>query len=101
MVELEPVPDEENINSRFYGHAGDLDGHGRVEVMSDMSRFDARRLYLFITRHARFAGSRRAAHILENWSEYLPKFRKVMPLEYRRALKEMAKDQAAAMQAAE
>ena len=101
MVELEPVPDEEDINTRFYGHAGDLDGHGRVEVMSDMSRFDARRLYLFIARHARFAGSRRAAHILENWSEYLPKFRKVMPLEYRRALKEMAKDQAAAMQAAE
>jgi glutamate synthase (NADPH/NADH) large chain len=101
MVELEPVPDEEDINARFYGHAGDLDGHGRVEVMSDMSRFDARRLYLFIARHARFAGSRRAAHILENWSEYLPKFRKVMPLEYRRALKEMAKDQTAAMQAAE
>ncbi len=101
MVELEPVPDEEDINARFYGHAGDLDGHGRVEVMSDMSRFDAQRLYLFIARHARFAGSRRAAHILENWSEYLPKFRKVMPLEYRRALKEMAKDQAAAMQAAE
>jgi glutamate synthase domain-containing protein 2/glutamate synthase domain-containing protein 1/glutamate synthase domain-containing protein 3 len=101
MVELEPVPDEEDINSRFYGHAGDLDGHGRVEVMNDMSRFDARRLYLVIARHARFAGSRRAAHILENWSEYLPKFRKVMPLEYRRALKEMAKDQAAAMQAAE
>jgi glutamate synthase domain-containing protein 2/glutamate synthase domain-containing protein 1/glutamate synthase domain-containing protein 3 len=101
MVELEPVPDEEDINTRFYGHAGDLDGHGRVEVMSDMSRFDARRLYLFIARHARFAGSSRAAHILENWSEYLPKFRKVMPLEYRRALKEMAKDQTAAMQAAE
>jgi glutamate synthase (NADPH/NADH) large chain len=101
MVELEPVPDEEDNNARFYGHAGDLDGHGRVEVMSDMSRFDARRLYLFIARHARFAGSRRAAHILENWSTYLPKFRKVMPLEYRRALKEMAKDQAAAMQAAE
>ncbi len=101
MVELEPVPDEEDINARFYGHAGDLDGHGRVEVMSDMSRFDARRLYLFIARHARFAGSRRAAHILENWSEYLPKFRKVMPLEYRRALKEMAKEQTAAMQAAE
>ena len=101
MVELEPVPDEEDNNARFYGHSGDLDGHGRVEVMSDMSRFDARRLYLFIARHARFAGSRRAAHILENWSTYLPKFRKVMPLEYRRALKEMAKDQAAAMQAAE
>ena len=88
MVDLEPVPDEEDINARHYGHAGDLDGHGRVEVMSDMSRFDAQRLHLFIARHARFAGSRRAAHILENWSAYLPKFRKVMPLEYRRALKE-------------
>jgi glutamate synthase (NADPH/NADH) large chain len=101
MVDLEPVPDEEDINARHYGHAGDLDGHGRVEVMSDMTRFDARRLHLLIARHARFAGSRRAAHILENWTAYLPKFRKVMPLEYRRALKEMAKEQAAAMQAAE
>ena len=32
----------------------------------------------------------RAREILENWDAYLPKFRKVMPVEYRRALAELA-----------
>ena len=91
MVELEPVVAEEQVNAREYGHANDLGGHGRVDVLGDMSRYDAARLHLLISRHARFAGSRRAAEILENWDEYLPKFRKVMPVEYRRALAEMAK----------
>jgi glutamate synthase (NADPH/NADH) large chain len=89
MVELEPVIEEEEVNARYYHQAGDLDGHGLVEVMSDMTRHDASRLHHLITRHARYAGSRRAAHILENWEVYRPKFRKVMPLEYRRALREM------------
>jgi glutamate synthase (NADPH/NADH) large chain len=101
MVELAPVPDEEAVNAREYGHAADLGTQGRVDVLADMTRYDAARLHLLIARHARFAGSRRAAHILENWETYLPKFRKVMPVEYRRALAELAKDRAAAMQAAE
>ena len=100
MVDLEPVIDEEDVNARVYHQAGDLDGHGRVEIISDLTRYDAARLHLLITRHARFAGSRRAAHILEHWDVYLPKFRKVMPVEYRRALAELAKERAA-MQAAE
>jgi glutamate synthase (NADPH) large chain len=54
-----------------------------------------------ISRHARFAGSRRAAQIIENWDAFLPKFRKVMPVEYRRALAELAREKAAKMQAAE
>jgi glutamate synthase (NADPH/NADH) large chain len=89
MVELEPVVEEENINARQFGHTNDLETHGRVDVLSDMTRFDAARLHLLIARHARFAGSRRAVHILEHWDEYLPKFRKVMPVEYRRALAEL------------
>jgi glutamate synthase (NADPH/NADH) large chain len=101
MVELEPIPNEEEINARAYGHAADLETSGRVDVLADLTQFDAQRLHLLITRHARFAGSRRAAHILENWNEYLPKFRKVMPVEYRRALAELQKEKAAAMQAAE
>jgi len=89
MVELEPVPEEEDINMRAYGHKADLMTSGRVEVLEDLSRYDAARLHLLIARHARFAGSARAAHILANWDEFLPKFRKVMPVEYRRALKEL------------
>ncbi len=101
MVELEPLIEEEEINAQFFHQSGDLDGHGRVEIMSDLTRYDVARLHLLISRHARFAGSRRAAHLLELWSEFVPKFRKVMPVEYRRALAELAKEKAAKMQAAE
>ncbi|RAI43741.1 glutamate synthase large subunit [Rhodoplanes roseus] len=101
MVELQPLPAEEAVNAQVYGQSKDLETAGRVEVLRDMTRWDAERLHLLITRHARFAGSRRAQQILDGWAEYLPKFRKVMPLEYKRALAELAKEQEAAMQAAE
>ena len=100
MVELEPMPAEEEINARVYHHARDLESHGLVEIMSDMSQFDAARLYLLISRHAHFTGSTIAKKILGDWSTWYPKFRKVMPVEYRRALNEM-KAEARAMQAAE
>jgi glutamate synthase (NADPH/NADH) large chain len=58
--------------------------------MGDMSRFDAERLHQLIVNHARYTGSGRARRILEGWETYLPKFRKVMPVEYRRALAELA-----------
>ncbi|MCC6780484.1 MAG: glutamate synthase subunit alpha, partial [Hyphomicrobiales bacterium] len=99
MVELEPVPAEEEVSERAYHHVNDLQSHGRVEVLEDMTRYDAERLHLLITRHARFTGSRRAEEILRDWKKYCLMFRKVMPLEYRRALAEMEK--ASAMQAAE
>jgi glutamate synthase (NADPH) large chain len=89
MVELEPVIEEEDFNAKYYGQSGDLDAHGLVEIMSDMTCHDAARLRHLISRHARLAGSRRAAHILANWDAYRPMFRKVMPVEYRRALTEM------------
>jgi glutamate synthase (NADPH/NADH) large chain len=102
MVELEPVPEEESANARFYHHRNDLETHGRVEILTDMTRFDAERLRYLIGQHHRFTGSKRAAEILANWTTWCGKFRKVMPVEYRRALKELAVEQAAAaMQAAE
>jgi glutamate synthase (NADPH/NADH) large chain len=90
MVELEPVASEEEAMQRHHHSGGDLQGHGRVDVMSDMSRFDAERLHQLIANHARYTGSNRARKILENWEAYLPKFRKVMPVEYRRALAQLA-----------
>ena len=90
MVELEPVVAEEEIMQRHLHSGGDLEGHGRVETMGDMTRFDAERLKQLITNHARHTGSTRAREILEKWEHYLPKFRKVMPVEYRRALAELA-----------
>ena len=89
MVELEPMPDEEDINAKVFHHARDLEAHGMVDIMSDLSRFDGHRLHHLISRHARLTGSRVAATILDNWKTWYPKFRKVMPVEYRRALNEL------------
>ena len=89
MVELEPVLSEELINAGTYNHSGDLEAHGRVDVFQNLLESDVERLHVLITRHAKLTGSKRAAEILANWKAWLPKFRKVMPVEYRRALKEM------------
>jgi glutamate synthase (NADPH/NADH) large chain len=89
MVELEPLPEEEEVAERIYHQTADLGSHGRVDVMADLTRFDAERLRHLISNHARYTGSKRAAEILADWQIYLPKFRKVMPVEYRRALAEL------------
>src|SRR6202008_3146023 len=89
MVELEPMPEEEDINAKVFHHARDLEGHGLVDIMSDLSSFDGHRLHHLITRHARFTGSAVAAKILSDWAGWYPKFRKIMPVEYRRALNEL------------
>ncbi len=101
MVELEPVPEEEDVAEKEYGAFNDLETHGRVDIMSDLTSGDAERLRRLIATHERYTGSKRAAEILANWPKYRPMFRKVMPVEYRRALAELAKEKAAAMQAAE
>jgi glutamate synthase (NADPH/NADH) large chain len=97
MVELESVAEEEELNQRINHQGGDLQTHGRVDVMKDMTRFDAERLHQLIANHARYTGSTRAQEILDNWDSYKSKFRKVMPVEYRRALNEMLQQQPAAV----
>jgi glutamate synthase (NADPH/NADH) large chain len=99
MVELEPIPEEEDAAEQEFGY--DLESHGRVEVMADLTTRDAARLRMLIADHARYTGSTRAADILADWKRYRPLFKKVMPVEFRRALAEMAKEKAATMQAAE
>ena len=89
MVDLEPVEEEEDLNQRIMHQGGDLAGHGRVDVMKDMTRFDAERLRQLIANHLQYTGSSRAKQILDDWDDYKPKFRKVMPVEYRRALAEL------------
>jgi glutamate synthase (NADPH/NADH) large chain len=89
MVELEPVLSEEMINENAYHASGDLESHGKVDVFGNLLESDIERLHILITRHAKLTGSRRAADILADWKTWLPKFRKVMPVEYRRALKEL------------
>jgi glutamate synthase (NADPH/NADH) large chain len=92
MVELEPLPEEEQASELIYHQAHDLGSHGRVDVMGDMTQNDVERLSLLITRHARFTGSTVAQKILAEWKKYCPMFRKVMPVEYRRALAELQRE---------
>jgi glutamate synthase (NADPH/NADH) large chain len=101
MVELEPVPEEDDLMESQHHHGGDIEHHGRVDVSSDMTRYDDERLRQLIENHKKYTGSTRAAEILENWETFRPKFVKVMPTEYRRALAEIEAAQMAAGVAAE
>jgi glutamate synthase (NADPH/NADH) large chain len=89
MVELEPVPEEDDIMEKLHHHGGDLDYKGRVSVDGDMTSHDEERLFQLISNHVHYTASNRGRHIIDNWAEFRPKFRKVMPVEYRRALREM------------
>jgi glutamate synthase (NADPH/NADH) large chain len=79
---------------RLANQGGDLESHGLVDVMRDMTSQDAERLHQLIARHAHYTNSAKAKLILANWTAYQSKFKKVMPVEYARALAEMAKHQA-------
>ncbi|MCW8915157.1 MAG: glutamate synthase large subunit [Magnetovibrio sp.] len=95
QVDLEPIEAEERLMEED-SQSGDLETHGRVDIEHDMTRYDAQRLKGLIEKHLHYTNSQRAKQILDNWDTYLPKFVKVMPVEYRRALQEMqAKDRAA------
>ncbi|KQU65021.1 glutamate synthase [Aminobacter sp. DSM 101952] len=89
MVELEPVPEEDDMLEKLHHHGGDIAHKGRVDVSGDMTRHDEERLVQLISNHMHYTGSTRAKQILDDWASYRPKFRKVMPVEYRRALIEM------------
>jgi glutamate synthase (NADPH/NADH) large chain len=93
MVELEPVPEEDELMERLHHHGGDLEFKGRIDVMSNMSGHDGERLMQLIADHYQHTGSTRAKQILDNWAQYLPRFVKVMPVEYRRALQEIEQSQ--------
>ncbi|MFG1306896.1 glutamate synthase large subunit [Xanthobacter autotrophicus] len=91
MVDLEPVEEEEDLLERLHHHGGDLEFKGRIDVQGDMSRHDEERLHQLIAKHLHYTGSARAQAILDNWADYRSKFVKVMPVEYRRALRDMEK----------
>jgi glutamate synthase (NADPH/NADH) large chain len=90
MVELEPIPAE-----ALLANGDELESHGKVDV-NHLGTEDAVLLKRLIENHARYTGSTRARDILDRWSEMLPRFVKVMPMEYRRALQELAAEHAAA-----
>ena len=94
MVDLQPIPEEEELIERKQHHGGDLESHGLVDITSRMDKNDATRIHELLARHYKFTGSSRARVILDDWANYLPKFVKVMPVEYARALADLEKAQA-------
>lgn len=57
-----------------------------LSLIEDSS--DERELKGLISRHYDFTGSPRAKEILDNWSNYINKFLKVLPIEYKKVLDE-------------
>ena len=87
MVQLEPIPEEAAASE-----LGEVEMHGRVRF-NHLGKADEQVLLGMVTAHLRYTESVRAQKILNNWAYYLPKFVKVMPTEYRRALQEVAAQQ--------
>jgi glutamate synthase (NADPH/NADH) large chain len=91
MVDLEPVAPATALQSGEEGRrpaarAPSVENNG----MGDMLAFDAERLRILVERHQRFTGSKRAAELLADWDRALGAFVKVMPQDYRRALRDLA-----------
>jgi glutamate synthase (NADPH/NADH) large chain len=93
MVDLQPVPEEEALLEKYQHSGGDLEAHGLVDITSKMDRHDAARIHELLARHLKYTGSSKARTILDNWGSFLPKFVKVMPVEYARVLAELEKAQ--------
>jgi len=66
--------------------------HEMVELEPVEQPDDIAELRNLIEEHVRYTGSKRGDDILRNWDDYLPRFIKVMPVEYKRALAEMARE---------
>ena len=99
MVDLEPVEEEEDLMQRLHHHGGDLETKGRIDILANMSGSDEERLLSLLNNHVTYTGSARAKQILDDWASYRTRFVKVMPVEYRRALRET--ERARLLQAAE
>jgi glutamate synthase (NADPH/NADH) large chain len=89
MVELEPIAAEDAALEALDHQGGDLETHGLVDISHDMTRFDAIRLKRLIARHLHYTNSDVARRILDDWEAMLPRFVKVMPVDYRHALQQM------------
>jgi glutamate synthase (NADPH/NADH) large chain len=73
-----------NINGDFDYYCN----QGMVELMPVEDKADIMELQGMISGHLAHTRSRLAARILTNWDEYLPKFVKVIPFEYKKILEE-------------
>ena len=90
MVQLEALSVDPGSLAKLAQQGGDV-AIAVGNVMVDMREQDAERLHALIARHAHYTNSRRAQAILKDFATWLPKFKKIMPIEYRRALEEIAR----------
>jgi len=70
---------------------GDFDyfcNKGLVDLVPVENIADIRELQTLISNHLLYTQSSLAASILTNWEEYLPRFVKVIPFEYKKVLEE-------------
>jgi len=100
QVSLEPIVSEADALEELDHQGADLETHGRVDIKHTMTQDDQRILLSLIQRHVHYTNSAIGIRILENWSDYLPQFVKVIPVEYRRALAEMEAEKNEAAQEA-
>ncbi len=91
MVALEQIAMDAAIIEKLAKSNGEAANKPLADVMADMREQDAERIHALIVRHAHYTNSAKAQAILADWPTWLPKFKKVMPTEYRRALTELAK----------
>jgi glutamate synthase domain-containing protein 3 len=63
-----------------------------VDLEPVKSAADIAELRRLIARHAQYTGSRVAQRMLDRWEEHLPRFVKVFPMEYRRVLGQMTRE---------
>jgi glutamate synthase (NADPH/NADH) large chain len=91
MVQLEAITADKALIDSLAKANGDAVSRKLSDVMLDMREQDAERLHALISRHAHYTNSKTAQAILKEFANYLPKFKKVMPTEYRRALADLAK----------
>jgi glutamate synthase (NADPH/NADH) large chain len=70
---------------------GDFDffcNKGLVDLGPVEDKMDVKELQELINNHLTYTQSALASKILTNWEEYLPRFVKVIPFEYRKVLEE-------------
>ena len=73
------------------GHFSRNCNHSMVDLEPVVEPADLETLKGLISRHRSYTGSAVAERVLRDWEALLPKFVKVMPVDYRRVLQELEK----------
>jgi glutamate synthase (NADPH/NADH) large chain len=87
MVELDRIDEKDHSVESFKGT--DFAAIPLRDLMADMMADDALRIRALLARHIHYTDSAHGREIAKNFKKLLPKFIKVMPVDYRRALKDL------------